>query len=79
MVFNTSLQRRIGLGLVAGFPQKAVQGLECNVIVTDEKNRETPGASRPHQKFLDHQWLRKPFLRGVRVLTFVQVGSTALR
>jgi hypothetical protein len=43
-----SLRRGVRLGLVADCPQKAVQGIAPALIVIDEKDREAPRASRPH-------------------------------
>ena len=42
------LRRGVRLGLVADCPQKAVQGIEPALIVNDEKDREAPRVSRPH-------------------------------
>jgi len=43
-----SLLRGVRFGLVADRSQKAVQCIEPALIVIDEKDREAPRASRPH-------------------------------
>jgi hypothetical protein len=56
---NKRLRCGVDLGLVADCPQEAVQGIERALIVIDEKDREAPRASRPHNLTC----LGKPFLK----------------